>query len=215
MKPLTSFVLYTLFVSLPLSAQVDSTPFVPATETAVPGESGPPVTTHGIVDTPESPGASRENAAPKVDSAVTWPELIIRTGTKQYPRAKILCITVDSMMFLEYPYWNVKPLTIAIDDLTSLRKGNRLPHCATWGAAGFGIAFLAAGIAFLPGCRYDEDYRFALPVSTILGILSGIFGFTVGISIDIIANNTRPLLLETQEEKTIKVMRFMGLLNNE
>jgi hypothetical protein len=212
MKPLTSFVLYTLFVSLPLSAQVDSTPFVPATETAVPGESGPPVTTHSIVDTPESPVAY---APPAVVSAVTWPEMIIRTGITSYPRVKILSMTGDSMMFVEYPYWKVKPLTIAIDDLTSLRKGNRLPHCATWGAAGFGIAFLAAGIAFLPGCRYDEDYRFALPVSTILGILSGIFGFTVGISIDIIANNTRPLLLETQEEKTIKVMRFMGLLNNE
>jgi hypothetical protein len=215
MKPFTSFALYTFFVSQPLSAQVDSTPFIPAMETVVPGESGPPAATHGIVDTPESPGASRENAVLKVDSAVTWPELIIRTGTKRYPRAKILCITVDSMMFLEYPYWNVKPRTIAINDLTSLREGNRLPYCATLGAAGFGIAFFTTGAVFLPGCRYDEDYRFALGASTILGTLCGIFGFTVGLSIDIIANSSRPLLLKTQERKTITVMRFMKLFNNE
>jgi hypothetical protein len=212
MKPISRISPIVLFIALPLVAQEDSGSFVPGHGSSISGVNAPP-TKQDMSQTAVSPDSMLLDTPSIAIQAKELPEMELRTRSVLFPKVKIFSIIGDSIKILEHPYWDVKPIAIAIDDITSLRKDgqtSRGGRVLTGMTGGFAIGFLTVGIAGGLSSKYNTDYQATLIWSVAIGAVGGIVGSLVGMFIP--DSHSQQLLWSKKKEENIKVlMHIMGL----
>jgi hypothetical protein len=116
----------------------------------------------------------------RIDSK-KFEEILLITNKPELLKGKIIGLEGDALRFLPFPYWNVEPFKIALDEIISIEILKKGESRALKGVAnGFGFGFLITGILAGASSKYNEDYQSALLGSVLVGGLFGLVGLVIG-----------------------------------
>jgi hypothetical protein len=156
--------------------------------------------THAIQKT-----ASHEFKAKKLQ------QVELRTINMKFHKGKLLGLKGKDVMLLPFPYWNVEPLMIDIDDINSIALEKKESSAAKGCANGFAFGFLIVGIIGGLSSEYDEDYQAALLIATGAGLIVGALGTVIGALTDINKKSEFRFNTMSDSEKIKALQKIMGL----
>ncbi len=99
----------------------------------------------------------------------------VRTKTHIYEAARIEQMIRDTILLTPFPFWNVEPRQVYIDDIISITIPKK-DNSANGFVLGFSFGFSFMGIIGLSSSEYNDDYQTYLMLSALSGLLWGGFG---------------------------------------
>ena len=139
-----------------------------------------------------------------------FPEVQIATTKGDRSTGKLIQFENQTLTFLPYPYWNVEPVKIPLDDIARIEVKGKKSRAVSGLVGGFAYSFIAVGlIAGLPA-KYDEDYGLALGLSAISGGIGGLIGLAIGAIVDISDKKNFEFTTMSTSEKIASLRKIMG-----
>ena len=161
----------------------------------------------------EKSGALKDlkDAPPGKLVARVLPEITLVTSAGDSHLGKLTSLEGGTVTLLPYPYWNVEPITIDLDEIHMVQTQKRGGRAGSGFLHGFSWTYIIVGILSGVTSKYDEDYEFALGVSAGAGLIGGLIGLAVGGLADAVAKTDYKFYSMSLAEKTAAIKKFMGL----
>jgi len=155
----------------------------------------------------------RSSSLPSIGKveAKKFPEVRLVTIGGEQNKGKILSLEGDTVTFSPFPYWNVEPLRIGLDEIHSIERTQKKRWTLFGLAAGFGSASMIGGISAAKDCRYDRDYSAAMGYVPLIGVGGGLIGLAIGGIADLATRSKYDLSRMSKDEKIAALMAVMGL----
>lgn len=160
-----------------------------------------------IIQTPPSSGAAT-NAELRAQSL---PEIQLSTQQGNAYKGKILSLKGETLILLPFPYWNVEPVELDLEDIHSIQLPKRGSRAAKNALIAFGSTFIISGTIFAGSSKYDEDYEEALLWSASLGGLGGMVGLVIGGLVDVFSKSGYDFYKMNKLDKMKAIKKIMGL----
>jgi len=155
-------------------------------------------------------GSSSLPSLGKVDAA-KFPEVQIVTTSGDQHKGKVLSLEGNTVTFSPFPYWNVEPLRIGVDEIHSIERTGKDSGAGKGFLYGFGFTTLALGILGVATSKYDVDYRSFMGGAPFIGLLGGLVGLTIGGIRDLATRTKYDFSRMAKDEKIAALMAIMGL----
>jgi hypothetical protein len=157
-----------------------------------------------------SPRSSSLRSLGKVE-ATKFPEVQLVTTYGDQHKGKIFSLEGDTVTFLSFPYWNVEPLRIGLDEIHSIERIQAKKGAGLGFLYGFGWVTLAFGIFGATHSKYDRDYQFAMLGAPLVGLFGGLLGLAIGGTADLMTRSKFDLSRMAKDEKIQTLIAIMGL----
>jgi hypothetical protein len=93
---------------------------------------------------------------------------------------KLLSLEGGDLILLPFPYWNVEPIKIDLNEIDSIKVRKKHSRAGERVAGSFAWGFIITGILTGLSSEYDVDFEAALLYSAIIGAFSGLLGLFIG-----------------------------------
>jgi hypothetical protein len=108
------------------------------------------------------------------------PEVQLKTNKGEIYTGKISALEEKNLVLLPFPYWDVEPIKIDLDEIYSIKLTKKVSKAGRRAAGGFAWGFIITGALSGLSSKYDEDYKMALIGSAAVGGTVGLIGFVIG-----------------------------------
>lgn len=141
------------------------------------------------------------------------PEILLITINKKVHKGKILSLEGENLLLSPFPYWNVKPIEIGLNEIYSIKvmkKGSKSGKGFLWGLS---LGFILEGGVSLTGgeLKYDRDYKNALSASVARGLFGGLLGLAIGGISSIGKKSKYNFSKMSKIDKIIAIKEIMGV----
>jgi hypothetical protein len=143
--------------------------------------------------------------------ATKFEEVDLVTTEGELHRGKITCLEGESIEFRDFPYWNVEPIQLKLDEIHSIKLVKKGSKAGRAFASGFGWTFMIIGFVAGASSKYDVDYENGLVGSALAGGIGGLIGLAIGAIQDISTKTKFDFYKMSKEEKERAVRKIMGL----
>lgn len=162
-----------------------------------------------------NPGSSPPSTTPPAGpgEARKFPEVEILTVEGDVLTAKLVRLESDGrIVALPSPYWGVETMTLATDQIRSVRRLDKPSPVSRWAMAGFALAAVIGGGWYLIWAQYDEDFSAGLLNTPIAGSSIGVpLGLVVG-ALSAAANPRKLDFRRMSEARRLAALRkWMGI----
>ena len=158
----------------------------------------------------DAPISSSLHSLGKVE-AKKFPEVRLVTIGGDQNKGKILSLEGDTVTFSPFPYWNVEPLRIGLDEIHSIEMTEKKSAAGLGFLHGFGWVTLAGGILGAINSKYDVDYQNAMWEAPGIGLFGGLLGLAIGGITDLATRTKYDLSKLSKDKKIQTLMAIMGL----
>lgn len=163
---------------------------------------------------------SMETAGPN-EAVETYPSIKIRatkfqevqltTVDNRVSRGMMLSLEGENLLLSPFPYWNVDPIEIDLDEIRSIKlmkKGSNGGKGFIWG---FTLGFTVIGVSALTmgDLKYDKDYGDALTFSLVGGGGAGLLGLVIGGLISLGEKSSYNFFKMSRKEKIETLQKIM------
>jgi len=127
------------------------------------------------------PSLSRDES--KVPTYMTiqaekFPEVLLKEKGGINKIVKILRLEGGKLVVLPSPYWNIEPMEIDLEQISSI-EFTEVPKRGGGPIAGFFLGYYVAGIMGLTTAKYNVDYNHAITYSLLGGVSCGLLGLVI------------------------------------
>jgi len=129
------------------------------------------------------PLTTSNSGEPSSSSKITankLPEIQLTTIAEKQYKVKLLSLEAENLTMLPFPYWNVEPVEIHLDEIHSIKVMKKDSKAGKGFGWGFAIGFLIPGTIGALTSKYDRDYQFTLAWSFYGGLAGGLLGLVIG-----------------------------------
>ena len=144
-------------------------------------------------------------------TAIRTQELEIITTSGDTHVGKILSLEGEKVKILAFPYWNVIPVEIDLNEIHKIKVKKKDSKVGKGTATGFATVFSIFGLIGLTNSKYDEDYENALTGSLILGGMGGLLGLVIGGISSAATKTTYDFYNMSKEKKINAIKKIMGV----
>jgi len=138
-------------------------------------------------------------------------EVQLITTSEEIHTGKLLSLEGEDLVLLPFPYWNVEPIKIDLNEIYSIKVRKKHSRAGERVAGSFAWGFLITGTLAGLTSEYDEQFEFALLTSAIVGAFSGLLGLVIGG----VGDDTKILEYDfykiSDSEKIRVIKKIMGL----
>lgn len=138
-------------------------------------------------------------------------EVQLITASGEIHRGKLSRLEGRDLVLLPFPYWNIEPIKIDLDEIHSIKLVKKSKKAGKGFAGGFAWGFIIIGTLAGLSSRYDEDFQMALLGSAVSGAFFGFLGFLIGGISDISAKSEYDFSKMPDSEKIRAIKKIMGL----
>lgn len=159
---------------------------------------------------PSGPRSSSLRSLGKIE-ATEFPEIRLVTTGGDQNKGKILNLEENTVTFLPFPYWNVEPLRIGIDEIHSIERTQAKNGASLGFFHGFGWVTLSVGILGGASSKYDVDFKNAMLFAPLAGLMGGLVGLAIGGIRDLATRTKYDFSSLSKDAKIMTLMAIMGL----
>jgi hypothetical protein len=153
----------------------------------------------------------RQEATPHKLEANKFLEIQLITTKGESYIGKLTELVDDSAILRPYPYWDIEPVTILIEDIFSIKLAKVESQAGKGFLSGFGMGFIVTGIIGIGTSRYNTQFQSALVASPMGGLLGGLIGLAIGGIGDLATKTKYEFNRLSTVEKKEALRKIMGL----
>jgi hypothetical protein len=112
--------------------------------------------------------------------AEKYPEVLLKEKGGISKIVKIFKLEGGKVVYLPSPYWNVQPMAIDFDQISSIELTEVKRKGGSWFLGGLLLGYYVAGISGLVTSQYNVDYEHAVANSFYAGMACGLLSMTIG-----------------------------------
>ena len=157
----------------------------------------------------ESAGVGPQFTHEKI-TAVEFPELTLTAGNETR-RVKLLALEDRQLIFLPFPYWQVEPEVIPLEEVHTLKVEKKSYPGLSWGLGSAASGFIITGLIAGNQALYQEEYASAMLLAAGCGLVVGGVGFFLGLDMKDSLQPEYLLVFMNPEQKLKTLRKIMGL----
>lgn len=138
-------------------------------------------------------------------------EVQLKTTSGEIHTGKLSSLEGGDLVLLPFPYWNVEPIKIDLDEIYSIKLMKKDSKAGKGAAGGFAFGFLITGTLTGLTSEYNEDFEVALLGSAAVGAFVGLLGLVIGGLSDVAKKSKYDLYKMSNSEKIRVIKKIMGL----